>query len=233
MAVIEGGTSAALVGVGLEASSPAHTVNRALPHGSLGHYRIAATSGTLAAALAAGGQLFYVRWTDATRFMVVTRVKLSFQPLTLFTAATLTDFGFDLFKATAVSAGGGGTDLGALAKTRMRTTGMGASLLDTAGLMRVSTTAALTAITTLDATAIAQSVGDSQVVDANAAAGTPIEYPRVNDPTLLFQPDIASGEYPLVLAQNEGLVLRNRAVWPAAGTGIVTVEMSWAEVTAY
>ena len=71
------------------------------------------------------------------------------------------------------------------------------------------------------------------IVEADSAAGTPIELPLVNDPTLLFEPDIASGEHPLVLGQNEGFVLRNRAVWPAAGTGIIQVEVSWAEVTAY
>lgn len=229
MAVIEGGTSLALAGVGAEAASPLHAVTKPTPYGALGHYRIAATTGTLAAALAANSQLFYLRWTDATRFCVITRFKASFQTLTPFTAATLTDFGFDLFKATAVSAGGGGTDLGALVKTRMRTTGMGASLLDVAGAMRISTTGLLTALTTLDATAIAQSIGDPN--QTNPAGGT--EEPRVNDPTLLFQTDVASGEHPLVLGQNEGLVLRNRTVWPAAGTGIVQIELSWAEVTAY
>lgn len=228
MAVFEGGVSGALVGVGVEASSPLHVTGRPIPYGALGHYRISATSGTIAAALAAGGQLFYVRWTDATRYLVLTRLKMSFQCLTPFTANTLTDFGFDMFKATSVSAGGGGTDLGALVKSKMRAS-MGASLLDTSGSMRISTTGALTAITTLDATAIAQSLGDSQSVNPTAAT----EEARVNDPTLLYQPDIASGEYPLVLSQNEGIVLRNRTVWPAAGTGIVQVEMSWAEVTAY
>lgn len=231
MAVIEGGTSGSLAEVGQAAAIPQHcSLKPTAPSSTLGAYSIAATSGTLAAALAALAQVFYVRWTDATRFMVVHRCKLSFQPLTLFTAATLTDFGFDLIKVTAVSAGAGGTDLGAIVKTKMRAT-MGASLLDTAGLMRISTTAALTALTTVDGSSIAQSVGDSQIVYANTAAGTPIEYPRVNDPTLLYQP--GPTEYPLTLAQNEGLVLRNRTVWPAAGTGIVTVELSWSEVAAF
>jgi hypothetical protein len=228
MAVIEGGTSASVAEVGNAAALPLHVTAKAVPHGSLGHYRIAATSGTIAAALAAGGQLFYVRWTDATRFMVVHRFRARFQALTVFTAATLTDFGFDVFKATSVSAGGGGTDLGALVKTKMRAN-MGASLLDTAGLMRVATTAALTALTTLDATAIAQSLGDQQRV--NPAAAT--EEQRVNDPSLEVQFDLGAGEHPLVLGQNEGLVLRNRTVWPAAGTGIVQVELVWSEVTAF
>jgi|688.fasta_scaffold184296_2 hypothetical protein len=229
MAVVEGGVSGALAGVGAEAASPLHVVSKPTSHGALGHYRVAATTGTLAAALAASAQLFYLRWTDATRFCVITYFRAQFQTLTPFTAATLTDFGFDLHKATAVSAGGGGTDLGASVKTRMRTGGMGASLLDAAGLMRIGTTAGLTAITTLDALPIAQSLGDTQSV--NPAAGT--EEQRVNDPTLIFAPNLSRGEHPLVLAQNEGLVLRNRTVWPAAGTGIVQIEIAWSEVTAF
>jgi len=228
MAVIEGGTTGSLVEVGAASAAAMHVQTRPTAHATLGHYRVAATTGTLAAALAASSQLFYVRWTDATRYMVVYRVKAQFQALTAFTAATLTDFGFDLHKATAVSAGGGGTDLGASVKTRMRTS-MGASLLDASGLMRISTTAALTAITTLDALPIAQSLGDAQRV--NPATGT--EEQRVNDPTLIFEADVSRGDYPLVLAQNEGLVIRNRTVWPAAGTGILQVEIAWAEVTAY
>lgn len=228
MAVIEGGSSGNLVEVGAAAAAGQHVILKPTDAGALGHYRIAATTGTIAAALAANGQIFYVRWTDATRLMVISRVKVSFQALTLFTAATLTDFGFDLIKATAVSAGGGGTDLGAIAKPKMRT-GMAASLLDTAGLMRISTTAALTALTTLDGASIAQSIGDPQRV--NPAAAT--EEQRVNDPTLLFEANIGRGEHPIVLAQNEGLVVRNRAVWPAAGTGVFQVQMAWSEVTAY
>jgi len=229
MPVIESPTTGGMQEVGPVAFNAAHVTPRPIaPSATLGSYRIAATSGTIAAALAAGGQLFYLRWTDATRFFVLHKFQARFQALTAFTAATLVDFGFDLFKATAVSAGGGGTDLGALVKTKMRTT-MGASLLDTAGLMRIATTAALTAITTLDATAIAQSLGDQQRV--NPAAAT--EEQRVNDPTLSYVADLGAGEYPLVLAQNEGLVFRNRTVWPAAGTGIIQIEMAWSEVAAF
>lgn len=229
MAIIEGGTSAVLAEVGQNVTSlPMHVSVRSLSHGTtLGCYRIAATSGTVAAALAANGQIFYVRWTDATRYFVLHRLLCRFQALTAFTAATLTDFGFDAIKATAVSAGGGGTDLGALVKTKMRST-MGASLLDVAGSMRISTTAALTAITTVDAMSIAQSLGDPQRV--NPAAAT--EEQRVNDPTLDLECKMLNGEYPLVLAQNEGLVVRNRTVWPAAGTGIFQIELIWSEVSA-
>lgn len=227
MAVIEGGSSGALAGVGAETGSPIHVAAKPIPHGALGHYRLAATSGTLAAALAESSQVFTMRWTDATRLCVIQRVKLSFQTLTLFTAATLTDFGFDLHKVTAVSAGGGGTAIAGSAVTKMRTS-MGASIFGATDI-RIATTVALTALATLDANPIAQSIGDAQRV--NPAAGT--EEQRVNDPTLLFEPYVADGQCPLILAQNEGIALRNRTAWPAAGTGVVQVEVSWAEVTAY
>jgi hypothetical protein len=227
MAVIEGGTTGSLAEVGNAAALAQHVTCKPLPHGSLGQYRLSLITGTIAAALAANAQLFYVRWTDATRFFVLHKFKASFQCLTPFTAATLTDFGFDLIKATAVSAGGGGSDLSS-PKCKMRST-MGASLLDVSGAARLATTAALTALTTLDSYPIACSIGDPQRV--NPAAGT--EEQRVNDPTLIYRADMANGEHPLVLAQNEGIVLRNRAVWPAAGTGIVAVEMVWSEVSAF
>jgi len=227
MAVTEGAVSGNLAEVGAVAASAVHVTPKPLAQSAaLGSYRIAVTSGTMAAALAAAAQIFYVRWTDDTRFFVLRKFIMRMQTLTPFAAAA-TDFGFDLFKATAVSAGGGGTDLGATAKTKMRTT-MANSLLATAGDVRIATTAALTAITTLDALAIAQSIGEGQ--RTNPAAAT--EEARVNDPTLIYEVDLASGEYPLTLANEEGLVLRNRVVWPATGTIVFQIGMVWDEVSA-
>jgi hypothetical protein len=225
MAVIEGGVSAALMGVGAETGSPAHITSRPTSHGALGHYAVAATSGTLAAALAAAAQLFTWRWVDATRFCVIYSVDARFQTLTAFTGGTLTDFGFDLFKVTAVSAGAGGTALTGFSK--MRST-MAASLIGATDV-RIASTAALTALTTLDTNAIEQSLGKPQ--RANPAAAT--EEPTAQNPNLIYAPDPSKGEYPLVLAQNEGFVIRNRTVWPVAGTGILQVRVRWAEVTAY
>jgi hypothetical protein len=228
MAVIEGGTTAALAEIGNAAANAMHVTLKPTPHGALGHYRVAATTGALPAALAANAQLFFLRWLNASNFCVITYFRAQFQTLTLFTAGN-TDFGFNLHRVTGVTApAASGTDLGALVKTRMRT-GMPASIMDVAGTMRISTTAALTAVGTLDALPIAQSLGDTQSV--NPAAGT--EEQRVNDPTLIFAPNMARGEHPLVLSLNEGLVLSNRTLWPAAGTGIVQIELAWAEVSAF
>ena len=226
MAVIEGGTSTTQAEVGI-ANGDAALFNNAkpVPFGALGHYRLAAVTGTMAAALAAAAQFFTFRWTDATRLCIIQEVNVTFLPLTLFTAASLSDFGWDMFKATAVSAGGGGTALTSF--TKMRPT-MGASLLGATDV-RISTTAALTALTTLDTNAIAMGIGARQRV--NPAAATEEQLNPL--PYLNFKPDQGAGQYPLVLGQNEGFVLRNRVVWPAAGTGVLKVEMSWCEVANY
>lgn len=60
------------------------------------------------------------------------------------------------------------------------------------------------------------------------AAGTE-EVPS-SFPLLTYQPDMSRGEHPLVLAQNEAALIRNRTVWPLTGTGLLQIEIAWAEV---
>ena len=226
MAVIEsvGGNT---VGVGNETGAPMHLVAKPTPV-SVGSYSISLVSGTIAAALAASAQLWYLRNTDATRLFIIHRVRVQFQALTPFTAGTLTDFGFDLSKATSISAGGGGTDVfSASSPPRLRTSH--AASIVASGSMRMATTGALTALTTIDPFALDGSLGDAQRV--NPAAAT--EEVIVSDPSIDYRAAVGAGEHPLVLGQNEALVLRNRTVWPAAGTGIVRVLCHWSETTAY
>lgn len=203
------------------------TTARPVDHGALGHYRISVVTGTLAAALAAAAQVFQFKWTDATRFAIVYRVRTRFLPLTLFTAATLTDHtSFDAFMVRSFAAGGGGTTLTLTGNNAKLRTSMGTSL----ATVNVSTTAALTAATTLDSQPFAQSIRKGNRI--NPAAATEETIMPTTD-GLEFSPNVDAGEHPLVLAQNEGFVVRNRTVWPAAGTGILLVECSWAEVAAY
>ena len=204
------------------------TSARPVENEALGAYQLAMTSGTLAAALAAGGQVFSLRWGDATRLMVLLNLSLRFQPLTPRTAGTLTDFGFDAFVARAFTASASGGTAATLTGNSMKTrTTQGTTLLADA---RISSTAALTAGTqTLDGNAFAATIGVPQRVNP-AAATEEIISPI---PFLEYAPKVEAGEHPLVFAQNEGFVIRNRTVWPAAGTGIVTVNCRWAEVLAY
>jgi hypothetical protein len=200
---------------------------RPLEYGNRGIYRLSVVTGTLAAALAASAQLYQFKWTDATNLAIILKLRTRFLPLTPFTAATLTDHtSFDAFKVSTYAGGGGGTSLtltGNNAKTRAT---MAASL----AAINVATTAALTAATTLDAQPFAQSIRKGNRVNP-AAATEEVIMPVLDG--LAYEPDVTTGEMPLVLAQNEGVVVRNRTVWPAAGTGILLIETVWAEVPAY
>lgn len=194
---------------------------------SFGHYRISTVTGTLAAALAANAQVWQFKWTSATQVAVIYKLRTRFMPLTPFTAATLTDHtSFDAFFARSYAAGGGGTTLTLTGNNAKNRTSMGSSLAQ----INVSTTAALTAATTLDAHPFAQSIRKGNRVNP-AAATEEVIVPQMDG--LEYFPDIGSGEHPIVLAQNEGIVVRNRTVWPAAGTGILMIECVWAEMAAF
>ncbi len=203
------------------------TTPRPVDHGSLGHYRVSVVTGTLAAALAAAAQVYQFKWTDATKFAVIYRVRTRFLPLTPFTAGTLTSHtSFDAFMVRSYAAGGGGTTLTLTGNNAKLRTSMGTSL----ATINVSTTAALTLATTLDAQPFAQSLRKGNRVNPAAATEETIQ-PTTDG--LEFAPNVDAGEHPLILAQNEGFVIANRTVWPAAGTGVLLIECSWAEVAAY
>lgn len=230
MAVLEGGASGNLAEIGVAAASPLHVNAKPIPYGALGHYRFSVVTGTLAAALAANAVVFSARWGDATRFAVLTKLKTRFQPLTPFTAATLTDHtSFDaVIGRTFTASHTGGTALtltGNALKTRVS---MGSTLFTD---LRIATTAALGGSTiTLDPHPFTQSIRKGNRVNPAAATEEVIQ-PTSNVMDLDF--DMAAGDHPIVLAQNEGIIVRNRTVWPAAGTGILVVSMGWAEVTAF
>lgn len=200
--------------------------NRPTEYGALGHYRFAAVTGTMAAALAAGAVVFSARWAAAAGFALITRLRLRFMPLTPFTGATLTDHtSFNLFRATTFTASHTGGN--AITPSKMRTAMPASAFTD----IRLASTAALGAGAglTLDAQPIAMSLRRGN--RTNPAAATEETIPPLDDAGLLI--DVGSGEHPVVLGTSEGLVMTNRTVWPAAGTGIILVEMAWSEAAAY
>lgn len=210
-----------------------HTVNRPIDHGTNGHYRYSFVSGILAAALAAGGEVFQFRWTHATKLAVITKLKTRFLPLTPFTAATLTDHtSFDAYIARGWSAAGtGGT---AITNTATLPSKMRNSMATSVAEMRIATTAALGAGTkTLDGAPFAQSIRKGNRVNP-AAATEEVVMPTTDGMEMDF--DMGGGDHPIILggaggsANSEGIVIRNRTVWPAAGTGQIMVTMAWAEV---
>ena len=206
------------------------STNRPIDYGSLGSYRVSVVSGTLAAALAAGAVVFSARWGDATRIAVVTSLRTRFQPLTPFTAATLTDHtSFNAFVGRTFTASHtGGTGLTLTGNNNKMRTSMGSSLFTD---MRMATTAALGGGTvTLDSQPFAQSIRKGNRVNPAAATEETIQ-PTTDGLNVDFS--VSNGETPLVLVQNEGVVVTNRTVWPAAGTGILLAEIAWTEATTY
>jgi hypothetical protein len=193
-----------------------------------GHYRIAARSGILTgAAIVAGAPLFSLRWADP-KVMVLTRLKAMLIPTSVFTAAQ--ELGLDAMHVTGFTiADSVGTQLAN--PTKMRQIMPSSSVSD----IRIAAATLLTAGTrVLDANPFASGGGLVNVV--NAAAATQYVNPNSGGtPAFGFDwaPNVEKGEYPLVLGTNEGILVRNTVIFPAAGTAILLVEAAWAEVASY
>jgi hypothetical protein len=210
-----GGTVADVDGTNYRAM---RTTLRPYDYGALGSYRMSLLSGTMAAGLAANSEVFQFRWSDATRICVVTSV--IWDGLSGSATAFAAGFGkVDMLVARSWSADGSGgvaaTISGNNAKQR---TSMGSTLL---GAVRASSTAALTAGTkTLDTQAVGQ-------YSAAIGTGTSVQWMPQFD---LFHAD-PGGESPLILAANEGFVIR--ATVPATGTWQFGATVCWTELAAY
>ena len=65
------------------------------------------------------------------------------------------------------------------------------------------------------------------IIQSGSAAGTTIT-PALNN---VMSHD--TGDYPIVLAQNEGVVIANLTAMGAGGVGMATVAMEFAEASAF
>jgi hypothetical protein len=201
----------------VETTKALRVTPRDVDFGSLGIYALGQTSGLMAAGLAANSPIFAARWGDATRFAVIKRVIFSAgNDVTAFTAGT---FLFKLFVARGFSVAdtGGTSMLPVTNENKLRTTGMGTTLFSD---IRLSSTATLTAGTrTKDANPIGTIAGGiPAVAGTNMVPGVPLW-------------EVLPGDYPLILAQNEGIVIE--ATVPATGTWKFGIRLNWAEVASY
>jgi hypothetical protein len=202
----------------------ARVVSRPVDHGALGAFAIGLRTGILPAALAANAEIFQFRWTDPTRFAVIRKIRIAAAVSTTFFAAGV-PLAIDLVKATNWTvAGTGGTRpaLGALLKRR---TSMGSSLMAVNDVAIASTAALGAGTKTLETLALSSIVAACPIT---ASLNGEIIAPG----TILWQAEVGDGEHPLVLSTNEGFVITVPAV-PATGTWTASVNVDWAEVTAY
>lgn len=195
---------------------------RPADHGALGHYRISMQTGTMAAGLAANAEVFQFRWTNPSALAVVHKIALEGMGSIVAFAA-----GVAIFRVTTARSwtadGGGGTAAtmttnNGKVRTSHATSGLGGSPVQ--GTARIASTGALTAGTkTLDAVDMGACVAG---IAATAGAG-------VNNNNMFI--DEGGAEHPIVLAANEGIVIR--ATVPATGTWTAGFMIDWTEMTSY
>lgn len=232
MAIIQGGAGASGQ---LAITTPlgAALVNpRPIDVGSTGgHYRYSSQTGTVAAALAANAVIFAFRWGDSTLLAVLTSLKVRMQGNAAFTNAAANLGLHAIIGRTYSASHTGGTAATMTGNNNKLRTSFQTSKIATNGDIRLATTAALGGGTvTTDSQAFCAG-GPGRPNVANAAGGT--EYLLSTQPgTIDWQP-ARDGEHPIVLAQNEGILVRNSIVWPVAGTAEISVEIGWSEVSAY
>jgi hypothetical protein len=175
--------------------------------------------------LAANSELLQFRFVTGTKnFAVVEKVTLD--GVGIITAATAAGaLGFQLTPARQWTvAGSGGTRIAQTGDNlQLETASPNSQVLD----LGIATTGALTAGTkTLDANSIGQAIGGVGTAALTAYAGTAI---IPNQPLMAA----SGGLSPLVLANQEGFVIRTTHAGPAGLTYVAGFTVVWREVTAY
>jgi hypothetical protein len=195
------------------------TTERAPDYGAFGIYQVATTV-PLVVTQAANGTLFSVRWGDATRLMVPMYLSLTVQQTAAATATIFPRFQAFVARSFTVS-DSAGTAITITGNNMKKRTSMGTTLVTD---MRVSAVAAgLTVGTrTLDAQPFLELPGPQTITNPlTASAFAAADYTNGQD-------------MPIVLAQNEGLIVRGpTTVFGAAGTADLSVRLAWAELASY
>src|SRR3990167_1381188 len=191
-------------------------------YGALGHYVVDVATGAIAAGMAANGELFQFRWTDDDNFAVINEIFVTGMRAT--TAFAVGAIDIKATKARSYTAvGSGGTALTlttdeAKLRTNMGTSAVGDSRVATIGAWNAGTHA-------LDT----QDLGRITAHSSGGVGSASTIIGAIYLPTLsLFKADLASGEYPLILADNEGFVVR--ATVPATGVWNLGIRVKWAEI---
>jgi len=200
------------------------TTSRPPDYGLLGSYRVALASGTMAAGQGTAFDLFQARWIDATRIALIWGASVD----GLSGSATVFTAGFGNVSAFVArnwtDDGTGGATVNFTGDNQQMRSTMRTSLM---GTVRMSTTTALGIGTrTLDSQAIGQitfSVGVTGNVMYVPMGTTLIEN--------LQGVGSGSAQQPLVLSQNEGLVIQGTI--PATGTWQVGLSMAWSELASF
>lgn len=190
----------------------------------LGAYSLGLVSGALTT-VAAGGVVFALRWapTVNTQLCMIRRVEIGFATTTAFTTAQTITYSMQVARNFSVSYTSGGT---AAAFTQANTgklrTSMPASAFSApAGQLYMANTGVISGATnTLDT----QVIGYVTSPSTTAVVGSSM----LSTPIFQHSP----GDYPLILANNEGFVINNVIVMGAGGVINLYVTVDWMEMNA-
>jgi hypothetical protein len=219
---IKGGVSGLFAEVGLGAALALHVTNKAIPYGSLGHYRTNHRC-VIANTQAANSRLFEMRNTHASNLIVPTRLLIKWMQTGAHTAAI--EDSLDVFKVTTFTAV---DTTNTVTPTVSAKRGSMAAPPGAAAIRGVTVAGAAAGMTNGTLTKDGVSVGQlpKWLLAAMPTAG-PVE------PSVLDNFDDVNGTNPFVFAQNEGLIIENRVLLGAAAASVVYIDFSWAEVTLY
>lgn len=224
---IRGNVSSSIAEVGGVEAMGLHVTCKPTETDGRGHFRVGAQTGAIAAGARTDAEVLQFRWTSSTSLAVIKKVDINgFIATTAFDAGAVN---IKLTKATAFSVVGSGTGSSTVLLTgnngKLRTsfaTSAGPSIV-------VAGTAVLSAGTkTLETT-------DTALITSHTSAGTAAATPIIGNQYLpsysLLKTDLANGEYPLVLGNNEGFAIR--VTCPATGVWSLGFTIQWAEVAAF
>jgi hypothetical protein len=188
-------------------------------YGLGGMFQHCAKSGVIAAGLANNSPIYSFFWSGVSPeipFALIRRIRLNAWCVVAFTTGTVT---FDIFAARQFTAQDGGGNVANMFGSNMLRSAMASSL----ATINWSNTGALTPGTrVLDAAPL-----DSQTVPAPQVAGAPFTTTRMT----LFEK--LQGEHPLMLAGDEGFVVRATVPAPGIGTWQFALTAEWDEVTTW
>ena len=207
--------------------TPAHVASGPLSVGAGGAYRLSMQSGTMAAALAGGSEIFQFRYVTAnSRVCLVHGVSIAAGANLAATAAGLVAIRATVARAWSGIGSGGSRATLTGNNQKLRTAHATTEVND----IGISTTGALTAGTkTLDS----QDVGSIAMGIGTGALTTAVALPLCSKTNLIGE-FIGGMAFPLVLANQEGFVLRTGAnAWPATMTWTFGVDVAWSEVDGF
>lgn len=206
------------------------TAVRSLPTPAAGHFRAAFATTSLA--FTNGVNVATIRNPSAS-LAIVTRLRARYKTMAVAAPAAT---GLEVRLSAFI--GRSWTVLGTTNRTALTLTGNNQKMrtsFSSAANLEIGFASAVAGITgdtvTSDANPFAIDSGSPQNHAVTAAAAPGAQQQPDEPCDLLFQANVMSGEYPITLAQNEGI----RVVFnvTTAAAGIIVFDLAWAEVSAF